>query len=46
LTPHRALTGCPDNKIKDAVESLSPQQQSLLMQYIYRGMAQRNEVFH
>jgi hypothetical protein len=29
----RALTGCPDNKIKDAVEALSPPQQSLLMQY-------------
>jgi hypothetical protein len=40
----RALTGCPDNRIKDCVEALSPPQQSLLMQYIYRGMAQRNEV--
>lgn len=38
-----ALTGCPDNKMKDAVEALSPPQQTLLMQYIYRGMAQRNE---
>ena len=40
----RALTGCPDNKMKDAIEGLSPPQQSLLMQYIYRGLAQRNEV--
>jgi hypothetical protein len=39
----RALTGCPDIKMKDAIEGLSPPQQSLLMQYIYRGMAQRNE---
>ena len=43
LTIIRALTGCPDNKMKDAVEALSPPQQTLLMQYIYRGMAQRSE---
>lgn len=42
--PHRALTGCPDNRMKDTVEALSPPQQTLLMQYIYRGMTQRNEV--
>ncbi len=30
--------------MKDAVDALSPSQQALLMQYIYRGMAQRSEV--
>jgi hypothetical protein len=43
----RALTGCPDNRIKDCVEALSPPQQSLLIQYIYRvtahGATQRGD---